>query len=214
MATKKDLFKENKHGLIPSLSTVLLQEMSRFNRLLVVMLSSLKNLQKAIQGIIVMSSELDSMYISMQNNQVPSNWVKVAYPSLKPLGSWYRDLCERVAVLEDWLMNGNPNCFWLSGFFFPQGFMTGCLQTHARNYKIPIDKLNFCFKVMEEEEPDEIEEKPEDGVYIYGLFMDGARWERESQIITDQNPGENYSKMPIIWFKPAIDVKLDPEEYS
>jgi dynein heavy chain len=127
MATKKDLFKENKFGLIPSLSTVLLQEMSRFNLLLSVMLSSLKNLQKAIQGIIVMDQELDKMYVSMQNNQVPTNWDKVAYPSLKPLASWYRDLLERVAVLEDWLMNGNPNCFWMSGFFFPQGFMTGVL---------------------------------------------------------------------------------------
>ena len=58
--------------------------------------------------------------------------------------------------------------------------MTGCLQTHARNYKIAIDKLSFAFNVMTEEEPSEVEEAPEDGVYIYGLFMDGARWDREN----------------------------------
>jgi dynein heavy chain len=28
------------------------------------------------------------------------------------------------------------------------GFITGVLQTHARKYKIPIDKLFFKFKVM------------------------------------------------------------------
>ena len=92
-----------------------------------------------------MSSELDSMYLSIQNGQVPKNWEKVAYPSLKPLTSWYKDLTERVAFMQDWLVNGQPNSFWLSGFFFPQGFMTGCLQTHARNYKIAIDKLSFSF---------------------------------------------------------------------
>jgi dynein heavy chain len=36
-----------------------------------------------------------------------------------------------------------------------------------------------------QETKEEIEEKPEDGVYIYGLFMDGARWDRDKQIIND-----------------------------
>jgi dynein heavy chain len=116
---KKDLFKENKKGLIPSLSTVLVQEMQRFNKLLSVMGRTLVDIKKAIEGIIVMSQELDSMYVSMLNNQVPSNWVKVAYPSLKPLASWYHDLQNRVKFMDEWLMGGNPNSYWMSGFFFP-----------------------------------------------------------------------------------------------
>lgn len=64
--------------------------------------------------------------------------------------------------------------------FFPQGFMTGVLQTHSRQYKIAIDKLAFSFQYMQEEGVEEIEEKPEDGVYIYGLFMDGSRFDREN----------------------------------
>ena len=76
---------------------------------------------------------------------MPTNWAKEAYPSLKPLTSWYKDLIDRVAFMSEWMINGQPNAFWMSGFFFPQGFMTGCLQTHARNYKIAIDKLSFSF---------------------------------------------------------------------
>ena len=146
---KKDSFKTNEKGLMESLSTVLLQEVARFNRLLIVMRSSLEELQKAIKGLVVMSSELDSMYISMINSKVPANWEKVAYPSLKPLMSWFRDLLERVEFLEHWLVHGQPSCFWISGFFFPQGFMTGVLQTHSRKHKVAIDYLNFSFKVLD-----------------------------------------------------------------
>lgn len=52
--------------------------------------------------------------------------------------------------------------------------MTGCLQTYSRKETIPIDQLNFSFTVLNEEEPHEILEGPEDGVYIYGLYLDGA----------------------------------------
>ena len=45
-------------------------------------------------------------------------------------------------------MNKAPLSYWMSGFYFPQGFLTGVLQTHARQYKIPIDTLSFKFKVM------------------------------------------------------------------
>jgi dynein heavy chain len=43
--------------------------------------------------------------------------------------------------MDDWLKNGTPKSFWISGLFFPQGFMTGALQTHARIHKIEINKL-------------------------------------------------------------------------
>lgn len=58
------MFKMDKQGLIPSLSTVLVQEMTRFNNLLNRMRTSLGLLKKAIRGFIVMSAELDAMYSS------------------------------------------------------------------------------------------------------------------------------------------------------
>jgi len=61
------------------------------------------------------------MYFSLLNNQVPKLWVKVAYPSLKGLASWMRDLKERVAFMHEWILSGGPSAFWISGFFYPQG---------------------------------------------------------------------------------------------
>jgi len=210
----KELFVRDAAGLIPSLSTVLLQEVEKFNRLLGKMKSSLVDIGLAIKGFIVMGAELDSMYLKLQNNQVPLNWAKVGYPSLKPLSSWYKDLIERVAFMDLWLRTGNPSSYWLPGMFFPQGFMTGVLQTHARQYKIAIDKLSFAFKILTEEAPEEIAEKPTDGVYIYGLFLDGARWDRDAERVCDQLPAKMVETMPIVWFVPAEDYKVDADEYQ
>ena len=210
---KKEMFKTDGKGLLPSLSTVITQEIERFNKLLQVMGTTLTALVKAIQGFIVMSEELDTMYNALSIGIVPPNWEKVAYPSLKPFATWFLDLIERVQFMEKWLTHGEPPCFWMSGFFFPQGFMTGVLQTHARKEQIAIDKLNFSFKILDEEFS-QLEESPESGVYIYGLYFDGARWDDEAGSITDQLPGILYAKAPVFWFEPIVDYKIDPEEYS
>jgi dynein heavy chain len=123
----KDIFKVNNKGLMHCLTTVLLQEIERYNRLLIKMNDSLSMLVKAIKGLVIMSPELDLMCSALQKNQVPPNWQAIAYPSLKPLGSWVKDLTERVEFMRSWLKLGNPMCYWLSGFFFPHGFMTGTL---------------------------------------------------------------------------------------
>ena len=71
---------------------VLEQEIERFNRLTKRVLLTLKELQKAIKGVVVMTGELEQMYTDFLNNKVPGLWEKVAYPSLKPLGGWMRRL--------------------------------------------------------------------------------------------------------------------------
>lgn len=82
---------------------------------------------KAIKGLVIMSPELDLMYTALMKNQVPPNWADVAYPSLKSLASWIKDLGLRVEFMRGWMKHGHPQCYWLSGFFFPHGFMTGTL---------------------------------------------------------------------------------------
>ena len=125
-------FEITSQGLMVSLGVFVGQEIDRFNVLLKVMRSSLINLDKAIEGTVVMSMELEMMFNDFLNNKVPGMWEKVGYPSLKPLSSWVPDLNLRCIFIEDWLYNGPPKTYWLSSFFFPQGFMTATLQTYAR----------------------------------------------------------------------------------
>lgn len=113
-------FERNERGELNSLQIVLLAEIERFNRLLRKAASSLTELGKGISGLVIMSAELDAMFSSMLRNQVPGNWAKVAYPSLKPLSSWTKDLTRRVGFMRGWLSSGQPSCFALPAFFFPQ----------------------------------------------------------------------------------------------
>ncbi|KAL1506667.1 hypothetical protein ABEB36_005991 [Hypothenemus hampei] len=69
-----------------SLNTVLIQEGIRYNKLLVVIKSSLLDLLKALKGLVVMSESLEKMFLSLFTNLVPELWATKAYPSLKPLG--------------------------------------------------------------------------------------------------------------------------------
>lgn len=199
--------------VMDSLATVLSQELVKFNTLLNRMRSSLVDIQKAINGLIVMSSDLDNMYTAFLNGKLPQIWNAVSFASLKPLGSWVKDLLERVAFFRKWLVHGEPVVFDLSVFFFPQGFMTGTLQNFARKYQTAIDSLAFTFAVMDVESAGEITQSPSDGIYVDGLWLEGARWSRSLSRLEEARPGEMFSSMAIIHFLPAADVVRAKSEY-
>jgi dynein heavy chain, axonemal len=96
------------------------------------MASSLFLVRKALKGLVVMSDDLEKVANSLHDNQVPDKWASKGHLSLKPLGSWISDLIDRINFLNSWIEKGTPDVFWLSGFFFPQAFVTGTLQNYAR----------------------------------------------------------------------------------
>jgi dynein heavy chain len=185
-----------------SMNTVLVQESIRYNNLIAVMRSTLVEIQKALKGQVVMSGELEDMGNSLYNQWVPVMWEAKAYPSLKPLGAWVLEFVERVNFIGNWIDKGIPPCFWISGFFFPQAFMTGTLQNFARKYVLPIDTISFAFNYMSED-VSELTARPEDGCYINGMYIEGARWDMEEKCLMDPLPKELYATMPVIHLMPV-----------
>jgi dynein heavy chain len=189
-----------------SMNTVVKQECLRYNKLLWEMAANLKDFRKAIKGLIVMTADLEGLGNSMFVNEQPKQWVAKGPLSLKPLSSWYLDILARCAFFQMWYDLGHqPPVYWVSGIFFPQAFFTGAMQNFARKYNEEIDLLSYK-QVMKDDIKDpvkELLEKPEDGVYIYGIFLEGARWSTGSHQIEDSRAKELFTDLPTLLFVPV-----------
>ena len=193
-----------------SYNTVLQQECMRYQKLLLEIKRTLAELQKALKGQVVMSTELENMGTSLYNQKIPAMWEAKAYPSMKPLDPWIQEFLDRIGFIRGWIANGKPALYWFSGFFFPQAFLTGTLQNFARKYYLPIDTVSFDF-LMKSEKPEEVKEAPEDGCYVHGLFIEGARWDFENKTLTDSRPKELYTSLPILHLNPKQNRVLPTE---
>ena len=188
------------------------QEVERFNRLLAVIKQQLDMLDKAIAGTVVMSQDLENIMNCFINLKTPELWLSTSlgYPCLKPLGSWFDDFLKRLEFMRSWLVDGPPLSYWISCFFFPQGFMTATQQTYARKTQTPIDTLAFRTNVMQLKRSDLTEEaRPEIGVNIHGLLLQGAKWSYEKKCVDDSDPKVPIIEFPVIWLEP-----IEDKEYS
>jgi hypothetical protein len=61
------------------------------------------------------------MFDALLSNKVPGLWMTAAYPSLKPLASWYKDLQMRMEFMHGWNKGGVPVSIALPYIFFTQG---------------------------------------------------------------------------------------------
>eukprot|EP00002_Diphylleia_rotans_P027825 TRINITY_DN5597_c0_g1_i3.p1 TRINITY_DN5597_c0_g1~~TRINITY_DN5597_c0_g1_i3.p1 ORF type:complete len:143 (+),score=33.09 TRINITY_DN5597_c0_g1_i3:207-635(+) len=92
--------------------------------------------------------------------------------------------------------------------------MTGVLQNHARKYQVAIDTISFVYTVLDTDDPNSIDRRPEDGVYVHGLFIEGARWDRRTKMLADELPMEMQSPLPIIHFTPQEHVVRNAKDYE
>ena len=182
---------------------VLLQEMERFNMLVVTISSSISELLKALAGEIGMSEQLDNIANSFFIGQIPQGWLRFAPQTLKMLSNWIQHLMRRADQYKLWYTQGEPAVMWLSGLHIPESYLTALVQVTSRIKKWPLDKSSLFTTVTKLTSLDEPPEKLEFGCYVSGLFLEGATWDTARDCLAFSNKKELITQLPLVQIVPA-----------
>ncbi|XP_049624579.1 dynein axonemal heavy chain 17 [Suncus etruscus] len=184
---------------------VAFQECERMNALTSELRRSLKELSLGLKGELTITTDMEDLSTALFYDTVPETWMARAYPSMMGLAAWYADLLLRVRELEAWTTDFVlPTAVWLAGFFNPQSFLTAIMQSMARKNEWPLDKMCLSVEVTKKNRED-MTAPPREGSYVYGLFMEGARWDVQSGVIAEARLKELTPAVPVIFIR-AIPV--------
>uniref|UniRef100_A0A8C9TK44 Dynein axonemal heavy chain 8 n=1 Tax=Scleropages formosus TaxID=113540 RepID=A0A8C9TK44_SCLFO len=186
-----------KMGALNSMNIFLRQEIDRMQRIIGVVRKSLSDLKLAIEGTIIMSENLRDALDNMYDARVPNLWKKISWESAT-LGFWFTELLERNTQFHSWIFEGRPKTFWMTGFFNPQGFLTAMRQEVTRAHKgWALDTVTLHNEVLKQIK-EEITTPPTEGVYVYGLFLDGAGWDRKNCRLMESTPKVLFTPLPVV----------------
>ena len=183
-----------------------LQELEKTNAVLVEMERALSELELGLAGSLNISDVMDAMIINLSLNQVPPLWLKMCGQigptgtyNRKNLGNWFIDLLLRVKQLKLWSDQALqlPPSIWLPGLYNPMGYVTACLQVTARAKGLPLDAMRIHTEGTDKA-LEGVAAQPDEGTYVHGMYMEGARWDKGNNCIADSRPKELHPPMPVM----------------
>ena len=180
------------------LQHVFYQECERMNILSGVMRSTLQELMLGLEGSLSMTERLLSLYDSVRSDSVPDAWAAVAFPSKRALGSWCSNLTQRNVQLLYWHHDfATPKVTRIDYFFSPLSFLTAVSQHSAMVNGYALDQVDIVCDVTKRT-PDGIENHAREGSHIFGLKLEGARWDISLGVIEVASSKEVHFVMPVI----------------
>ncbi|PZC81902.1 hypothetical protein B5X24_HaOG211688 [Helicoverpa armigera] len=185
------------YGILHSMVIFLRQEIDRMQKVILLVRTTLKDLLLAIDGTIIMNEALRDSLDNIYDAKVPNIWLRSSWSS-STLGFWFTEFLERTIQFSTWCFQARPNSFWMTGFFNPQGFLTAMRQEVTRAHKgwaldmvtLHNDVTKFTYE--------EIKTPPPEGVYIHGVFLDGAGWDRRNLRLCESTIKVVFTVLPVV----------------
>ena len=194
-------------GMTEPMNIFLYQEVQRLQAVLEKVRFTMEQLQLAIKGEVVMTAELQETLDSIFDAKVPFYWENTLTGDefswrLPTLGLWFTSLLNRDTQYRSWLDNGSPKSFWLTGFFNPNGCLTAMKQDVTRKHrseKWALNDIVYHTEVTSFERIEQIKNLPNEGMYIHGLFLEGAAWSKQEGILVESQPKVLFVPLPVLF---------------
>jgi len=212
-------------GLSIPLNIFLYQEIQRLQRVIAKVRFVLSQMQMAIRGEVVMTEELQNSLDAIAEAGVPTSWMVTITGDefswiIRSLGLSYSSLMSRDEQNRTWLHNNRPNCYWLTGFFNPQGMLTAMKQEVTRKHKAQkwaLDDVVYHTETTVFDRPDKVSASPPEGVYIHGLYLEGCTFSKSEGTLVESEPKKLFTPLPVLFVTGNIfadETKKRKEQYG
>ncbi|XP_050440010.1 dynein axonemal heavy chain 5-like [Adelges cooleyi] len=183
-------------GATQPMNIFLGQEIERIQIVINLVRKTLEDLLLAIEGIIIMNEDLTATLDFLYDGRIPNHWLRPSWTS-SSISFWFNELLDRQIQIATWVFKEKPTKFWMTGFFNPQGFLTAMKQEISRAHAgWTLDNMALENKVTMYSK-NEVGKPPAEGVYVYGLFLDGAGWNRKTSTLQEALHKILTTEMPV-----------------
>lgn len=196
---------------------LLFEECTLLNTLLVEMRWTLSTIKKP-SAFERMSIELFThLQESFLSNTVPghtttsTSWHALSWPHHKNLSSWFEDVQYQVDFLNQWIKhisNFLPPVVLVSNLFRPKSLFRSVNHVFAKTQNLSIETITLRTNITSNVSIPLIQTPPESGIYIHGLYLEGATWHVPSKKdnlppVTDGHLQDaistvQYTKLPMV----------------
>jgi len=174
-------------------------------------------LEESSSSSVIFSSDLLNVAIAIFNNKVPSLWCQrdgtSSLPDNYSITAWINDFDLRCKHIEKVLLLGRDRMpgYWLAAFFNPKRLLTVIIQDSIQNSSCFSggDKLSYIVKTeITSRDKDHLRDPPSEGIFIYGVHLWGAHWEKATNELQDIPPKSSPYVLPVI----HLQVVVRPEK--
>ncbi len=164
-----------------------------------------------------MTERIEKNIEMISTERVPEQWINEGFSTNRKLTPWLTSIELRIMQYKLFeAENTPPKIVFINRLFNPLSYLTAIKQTFAQKSGLELDKLNIIT------EPTAIDLRnqkegfvfPKDGILVYGMHLQGARWDEENRIIDESKPREDYCVLPVINCKVEDTSKIKAEDKS